>query len=92
MTTDLREATFLAYKGVPYRVHRDDLRATFIFPDTEGIVDSLVKEFWNGSNEARLLNQHKEIKRLAVFQGYKKNYYRNKPLNSKQEEDESSGK
>ncbi len=88
ITTDLREATFLAYKGIPYKIHREGSKSSFLFPDTEGIASSLIKEFWNGSNEARLLNQHKEIKRLAVFQGYRKNYYQQ----SNQQKNESCRK
>lgn len=87
-TSDLFEATFLSFKGFKFKINRDNPRSTlFIFNDDEKhmLVESLLREFWSGSDEEALLSEFKNVKKKAIINNYKKNYYeRNRQNESKQ--------
>ena len=78
ITSNILEVTFLSFKGFNYKVDKSDKASVkFFFQDLHGIIDSLLKEFWAGSKELQLLDKHREIKKITVFDGYRKNHYRN---------------
>jgi hypothetical protein len=76
-TTDLKTATYLYYKGFSFTVEKEEgMPTVFIFDQNAKLLESLVRQFRNGSAELRLLNCFKELKIIAINGEYKK--YNNK--------------
>jgi len=79
-TNNLLEATFLSFKGFNYKVNKEEKQGRvvcyYIFKDRNEIIGSLLDEFWAGSKELQLLDTFREVKKIAVFDGYQKNHYR----------------
>lgn len=77
-TNNLFEATFLNFKGFRGKSFRDEMtgKTEFSFTDTAGIIESLLEEFWNASDELRILETFRTIKRTAVGEQYKQGFYK----------------
>lgn len=77
-TNNLFEVAFINYKGFKPKAFLDEEtgKSEFSFLDPEGLIEDLLEEFWNSSDELRLLETFRTVKRTAVGDKYRRGYYR----------------
>jgi len=77
VTSDFKLVAFLDLKGHTYQVDKGEngKPTMFIFDKNVPLVESLVREFGNGSYSLRYANKLREIK-MIVIGDYKKDFHK----------------